>query len=259
MTNLVIMKDEQAVTTSLQVAESFNKQHKHVLEAIENKISTAGNSALLKTMFCEDSYRASNGKMNKMYFMNRDGFTFIAFGFTGSIADDFKLKYIEAFNQMEQQVKRELDTSSLSPELQMFGQIYKSLAHQEIETKELKEQNERLETKVDGIADLLTLDTKDWRKEVNGIIRKIAIKQGGFDKFKEIGNESYVLLEDKARCSLTIRLENRKKNMIAQGIGKSTVKRLNKLDVIADDHRLKEIYVSIVKNMAIKYGIWEGK
>ena len=36
MTNLVIMKDQQAVTTSLQVAENFEKQHKHVLEAIDN-------------------------------------------------------------------------------------------------------------------------------------------------------------------------------------------------------------------------------
>jgi len=35
-----------------------------------------------------------------MYYMNRDGFTFIAMGFTGSKADTFKLKYIEAFNTM---------------------------------------------------------------------------------------------------------------------------------------------------------------
>lgn len=250
MTNLVIMKDRQAVTTSLDIAENFEKQHKDVLEAINNKIQSAENSAHYKSMFAEGIYQDSRNRNQKMYYMNRDGFTFIAMGFTGKKADDFKIKYIDAFNQMEQHIKQELDTSSLSPELQMFNHMFKSLANQEIATKQL-------ENKVDGISDLLTMDTKDWRKEVNGIIRKIAIKQGGFDKFKEIGNESYLLLEDKARCSLTIRLENRKKNMIAQGIGKSTIKRLNKLDIIAEDHRLKEIYVSVVKNMAIKYGIWE--
>lgn len=250
MTNLVIMKDRQAVTTSLDIAENFEKQHKDVLEAINNKIQSAENSAHYKSMFAEGIYQDSRNRNQKMYYMNRDGFTFIAMGFTGKKADDFKIKYIDAFNQMEQHIKQELDTSSLSPELQMFNHMFKSLANQEIATR-------KLESKVDGIKDLLAMDTKDWRKEVNNILKKIAVRQGGYDQFKEIGNESYLALEDKARCNLNIRLENRRKNMIAQGSGKTAVKKLNKLDVISQDHRLKEIYVSVVKNMAIKYGIWE--
>lgn len=106
LNNLVFMKNQQAVTTSLQVAQAFDKQHKHVIDAIETKLSTAENSALLK-MFYEDTYTASNGKHNKMYYMTRDGFTFIAMGFTGQKADGFKLKYIEAFNQMETAVSQQ--------------------------------------------------------------------------------------------------------------------------------------------------------
>lgn len=105
MNDLVIMKDKQAVTSSLQVAETFGKQHKNVVQAIENKISTAENSALLENMFVEGQYTASNGKSNPMYYMNRDGFSFIVMGFTGHKADNFKLQYIKAFNEMEQQVK----------------------------------------------------------------------------------------------------------------------------------------------------------
>lgn len=105
MNELVIMKDQQAVTSSLQVAETFGKQHKNVVQAIENKISTAENSALLENMFVEGKYTASNGKSNPMYYMNRDGFAFIVMGFTGHKADGFKLQYIKAFNEMEQQVK----------------------------------------------------------------------------------------------------------------------------------------------------------
>lgn len=105
MNDLVIMKDKQAVTSSLQVAETFGKQHKDVLEAINTKISTAENSALLENMFVEGKYTASNGKSNPMYYMNRDGFAFIVMGFTGHKADSFKLQYIKAFNEMEQQVK----------------------------------------------------------------------------------------------------------------------------------------------------------
>lgn len=254
MTNLVIMKDRQAVTSSLNVSGNFDKEHKNVLRDIENVKKDVLNFELMFTAGSEpDSY----GRDRKVYYMNRKGFMLLVMGYTGKKAMQFKSDYIDAFDAMEQEIKSKIDTAGLSTELQMFGLLGQALAKQELATKQLQEQNKAIENKVDGISDLLTMDTKDWRKEVNSIIRKIAIKQGGFDKFKEIGNESYVLLEDKARCSLTIRLENRKKNMIAQGIGKSTIKRLNKLDIIAEDHRLKEIYVSVVKNMAIKYGIWE--
>ena len=41
------------------------------------------------------------GKMNTKYLMNRDGFTFLAMGFTGKKADAWKWKYIDAFNTME--------------------------------------------------------------------------------------------------------------------------------------------------------------
>lgn len=114
--HLVIMHEQQAVTTSLQVADAFGKQHKHVIEAIESKLSTAENSALLE-MFQESTYQARNGKLNKMYYMNRDGFTFIAMGFTGQKADGFKLKYISAFNQMEKSVKAPMQLPSTPQEM----------------------------------------------------------------------------------------------------------------------------------------------
>ena len=101
---LVIMRDRQAVTTSLQVAKVFNKKHKHVIEAINNKIQSAENSADYQKMFVVGTYKDSQGRTYTMYYMNRDGFTFIAFGFTGAKADQFKLKYIDAFNQMEKQL-----------------------------------------------------------------------------------------------------------------------------------------------------------
>ena len=42
-----------------------------------------------------------------MYYMNRDGFSLLAMGFTGKKAIDFKLKFIEAFNKMEEHIKNE--------------------------------------------------------------------------------------------------------------------------------------------------------
>ena len=102
MNNLVIMKDRQAVTDSLKVAESFDKKHKDVLKAWKN---LAAQNCATKKMFVESTY-VNRGKEYPMIYMNRDGFTLLAMGFTGKKALDFKLKYIQAFNEMEKRIRQ---------------------------------------------------------------------------------------------------------------------------------------------------------
>ena len=85
MNELIIMHDRQAVTTSLKVAESFGKNHRDVLAAIRDLMSSAENYAVLKKYFIDGSYTASNGKTNPMYYMNRDGFTLLAVDSLGSV------------------------------------------------------------------------------------------------------------------------------------------------------------------------------
>ena len=96
------MKDRQAVTDSLKVAESFDKKHKDVLKAWKN---LAAQNCATKKMFVESTY-VNRGKEYPMIYMNRDGFTLLAMGFTGKKALDFKLKYIQAFNEMENQIRQ---------------------------------------------------------------------------------------------------------------------------------------------------------
>ena len=104
MNQLVIMKDKQAVTSSLQVAETFGKRHDHVMRDIEELIEQSGSPKLGNEMFVKETYE-NRGKQYPMHYMNRDGFTLLAMGFTGDKALQFKLEYIKAFNEMEQQVK----------------------------------------------------------------------------------------------------------------------------------------------------------
>jgi Rha family phage regulatory protein len=106
MNELVIMHDKQAVTTSLRVAEVFHKDHKNVIQAIEAKVQSAENSADYQRMFSEGTYKDGRNRQQKLYYMNRDGFAFIAFGFTGKAADNFKLQYIQAFDSMEATLKQ---------------------------------------------------------------------------------------------------------------------------------------------------------
>lgn len=103
MSNLVIMKDEQAVTSSLDVAETFSKRHDHVLRDLDEL--KQGVTQNWGDLFWEDTYiHPQNKQPYRMIYMNRDGFSLLAMGFTGKKALEFKLKYIQAFNQMETQL-----------------------------------------------------------------------------------------------------------------------------------------------------------
>lgn len=104
MTNLVEIQNNQVVVSSRQVANNFHKEHKHVLEGIRTIIYSAEKSA---QWFYETSYKDASGKLNPMYLMNRDGFSLLVMGFTGKRALEWKIKYIEAFNAMEKQLKEQ--------------------------------------------------------------------------------------------------------------------------------------------------------
>lgn len=107
MENLIniVNKDGKAVVSSRVVAEDFGKKHKHVLDTIGNYIKEL-NTSDFSDLFIESEYKATNGKMNKEYLLTRDGFSLVVMGFTGSDALQWKLKYINAFNMMEQQLKQ---------------------------------------------------------------------------------------------------------------------------------------------------------
>ena len=111
MNDLVFMKNEEAVTDSLIVAELFEKRHADVIRAIENLIDGVRKNALVDerknetvNLFIQSRYKDEKGEYRKKYLMNRDGFSLLVMGFTGKKALAWKLKYIEAFNAMEKVV-----------------------------------------------------------------------------------------------------------------------------------------------------------
>lgn len=254
MTDLkIVSQNGQLVADSREVAKNFNKEHKNVLRDIEGllKIEPTPN------MFFESTYvHPQNNQTYKMYYMNRDGFTLLAMGFTGDKAVTFKLKYINEFNRMEEELKKDqIDTSALSPQLQMFNQMYQALANTEIKQKEHDHRLTVVEGRLDKTADILGMHPTEWRKKVTKLLNKIATERGGFGEFRTVKIESYQLLEDRARCSLSTRLTNKRRKMALEGVAKSKIDKVNNMDVIAEDARLTEIYIAVVKEIAIKHEI----
>ena len=123
--DLVSVRNNQVVTSSLQVAKLFGKEHAKVLRDIRH-------------LECSPQFIAANfglyhyfSKLNKnvtrklpMYYMTRDGFTFLVMGFTGKIAAQFKEAYIEAFNEMEKAISTSKEGEYVAKELQKYCVSY---------------------------------------------------------------------------------------------------------------------------------------
>ncbi|MEL6258997.1 MAG: Rha family transcriptional regulator, partial [Pseudomonadota bacterium] len=90
-----------AWTDSLVLAEDFEKDHKNVLRAID-ALECSDDFARLNFEPCSYS---KQGREFPMVRMTRDGFTFLAMGFTGPKAAQFKERYIAAFNELERRAQ----------------------------------------------------------------------------------------------------------------------------------------------------------
>lgn len=111
MKELVFIKKENVFTTSLSVAEVFKKQHKNVIQAIENAVDDLQQinglkNQLVKKSFVKSAYKDKKGEMRPMYYLDRDAFSFVVMSFTGVKAAEWKWSYIQAFNAMEDTLRQ---------------------------------------------------------------------------------------------------------------------------------------------------------
>jgi len=108
---LVYAKDGIATTTSVNIANVFERSHKDILEVIDNKLNrnlaaefSAAKSDTTAEFVAdhikESIYIDSRGKAQRQYELDEYGFSFIALSLTGEKADTFKIKYINAFIEM---------------------------------------------------------------------------------------------------------------------------------------------------------------
>ena len=123
----------EPVASSRQIAESFGKEHKHVLTAIR-QILVAENSA---TKFFHETAFEYRGQKFPEYLMNRDGFSLLVMGFTGKAALEWKLKYIQAFNAMEKQLAQRPQLSRAELMAQALIAAHDELEHKDRQIAEL--------------------------------------------------------------------------------------------------------------------------
>ena len=118
MTDIILStQNGEPVASSLQIAESFEKRHDHVMRGIEDILRGLPKNGDTPMFYKTEYTHEQNGQTYPMYLMNRDGFSLLVMGFTGKAALEWKLKYIQAFNEMEKKLSTP-QMPKLSKELQ---------------------------------------------------------------------------------------------------------------------------------------------
>ena len=113
---------------------------------------------------------------------------------------------------------------------------------------EVAAQGEQIQT----IKETLIEVDEDWRRDINLKLNRIAYKRGGGQEYSNIKTQSYDILEDRAHCDLATRLRNLRARLELRGETQTKINNVNYLDVIEADPRIKEIYTTIVKELAIR-------
>lgn len=245
----VFEQNGELYTDSRDVALMTEKQHKHLIRDIEVYKSVILQSPNLDpaNYFVESSYIGSNHRPNKHFLLTKKGCDMVANKMTGEKGILFTAMYVEQFHKMENHIKSKQYQVPTTTEgvLELFFTMH----------KEDREAIKEIKNDMRNIREIVSLETKDWRNDTNKVLNRIAQTLGGGMYHKDVRSEAYQLLETKGRCKLDQRVNNRKAKALANGSSKTAVQKISKLDVIGEEPRLIEIYISVIQKMAIKYGI----
>ena len=127
----------------------------------------------------------------------------------------------------------------------------------ELEQKqnEMQQDIEKVNQRVDGIREVVALNVLSWREDAKNLIVKIAQAWGGNDYIAQVNQTIYAELNQRMGVNLKQRRTNKRRKMAEEGVSKTRQEKVTYVDVIADDKKLIEGYLAIVKEMAIKYGV----
>lgn len=145
MDKLITVENGEPMTTSLEVADRFEKNHRDVLKAIDSVIKGLRKSSQpqkTEEWFVETSYiHEQNNQTYRMFKMTKDGFMLVAMGFTDKKFMDTKVNYIDAFNGMQKQLERQAQQQFFIPETveQQYKREQLAIRKQESENAKSRE------------------------------------------------------------------------------------------------------------------------
>ncbi|MDE5619496.1 MAG: ORF6N domain-containing protein [Ruminococcus sp.] len=240
-------------TTVGTVTRNFNRNKEHYTEGKHFYCLTGEE---LKAFFASDKLSVANfGKVRCLYLWTERGSLLHAKSLNTDKAWEAYDYLLEHYFQTRD-IQTIPDYSALSPQLQFMIQMEQRQNALESKQAEQATALEITNAKLDGIKDVISLNPNSWRSDITAIIRKIANNSSsGFSGLNFVWDEFYSLVDTRSRVSLKTRLTNKRNRMYGEGVCRSAVNKVNRLDIIGEDRKLIEISLAIAKEMAVKYNV----
>ncbi len=189
---LVFIDNKRIVTDSITVAETFNKEHKHILRDIRELECSA---EFAQSNFGLSDYTDSTGRKLPKYLITQDGFSFLVMGYTGKEAARFKEMYINEFNRMRDELNK--------PQFrlpQTFAEALEGYAAQLRISEALDNERKQLAAKIETdrpmviFAESLQVSTDSILiGELAKLLKQNGIDIGGTRLFKQLREEGYLM------------------------------------------------------------------
>ena len=202
---LVFIDNNRVVTDSLTVAECFGKRHDHVLRDIEvqlEKLIEAGEAEWGLLNFGETRYQhPQNKQWYKKYLLTEEAFTLVAFAYTTPEAMKMKVRFIEEFKRMKEELQKRQQPKTQAEMLLLYAQ---QMVEQERRMKQIEEQVTVVQHRLDNIDRIDTIG--DLRQRLNKMIQRYARQNGipfnhAWKDFVQAFNTAY-------RTNLELRRQN---------------------------------------------------
>lgn len=226
----------------------FNDNRNHFIEGEDFFVITQPSE--IRTLGLE---RPQGGVPEKVVLATEQGYLMLVKSFTDDLAWDVQRQLVNGYFKTKETVKR-----ALSPELQMLQGLLSQMVEKELADKErdrqiliAKETADKAVETTESIKEAVKPVFDNWRSEINSKFNRI--QKGAGAEFRMLRTEMYQELERRAGCDLNTRLRNKRNRMAENGCTKTEINSLNKMDVIDDDKKLREIFSKIVTEYEIKY------
>lgn len=184
------------------------------------------------------------GRMQETIFINESGLYSLVLSSKLPTAKKFK-RWVT--NEVIPSIRKHgsysaVDMTQLSLEMQMLKLLTDKAIATELAQKQQEQHLQLVEQKVEGIRELVGINPNQWREDCRRLIVRIANRMGGNEYIRDVNAEVFQQVDERAGVSLATRLTNKRRRMADEGVCKSTRDKLSKIDVIADDKKLIEIY-----------------
>lgn len=217
----------------------FNDNREHFIEGTDYFKICASEIRTHKIM------ELSSKVQEDVTLITESGYFMLVKSFTDDLAWEVQRALVNNYFRVK---TAETNLSQLSPELRLLISL-------ELQQKEQKAAIEDVNRRVDHIGEVISLSPNSWRADARNLIIGIAHQMGGTEFIKEVQAEVFRLVDERGGVFLSVRLANKRRRMADEGVCKSKRDKVNKLDIIAEDKKLIEIYLAIVKEMAVKNGV----